>query len=87
MAAMTTLPPCQNPLCKGRTMHLQKETDEHWAFVCLRCQCIRVWTKPKLRGAARIKAEVQRELERQQRIRHHESRPRYFDMGRSGASR
>lgn len=63
-------------------MVLNREEPSHWAFMCMVDGCIRVWTKPNLREAARLQVAIKRRDEKLRILRTWQARPRYFDMGR-----
>lgn len=75
----TNWPRCQR--CKGE-MRLANQTPDHYAFVCPRDGAVRAWSTPSSRARAAAQTAVSRREQQAQRIREHESRPLYFDMGR-----
>lgn len=69
------VPNCQK--C-GQAMELVGESEVNWQFGCRRCQCAHVFSKPQARAAAQYRAQLERQLQHQQRVRAHDSRTKYF---------
>ena len=72
------IPNCQR--C-GREMKLIGESEHNWQWGCEPCGCARVFSKPQAQAAAQYRAQLERQLQHQQRVRAHDSRTKYFLQG------
>lgn len=68
------------PLCRycKKPYRLMRETNEFWEMACEDCQVGHVFSKPQAKAAGRYRAQLQKRLETEQRIRQWESRPKHF---------